>query len=194
MTSADQIKQDLDYVASAVRFHDRPAGVPGIYFLWACIVPVGFALPDFAPGQAGTYWLFASIGGGLLSWWLAERDARHCGILDAALGRRHGFHWLVGGVAFVLTALPLMAGRADPAMTVSTFLLVSGLLYALAGVHLDRGMLWSGLLMMAAYAVLVLFAPPYTWTITGVAIGLAMAWAGHTARRARVAAGCDESA
>ena len=45
-----------------------------------------------------------------------------------------------------------------------------------------------------AYAVLVLFEPPYTWTITGIAIGLALAWAGVGARRARIVAGCDESA
>lgn len=194
MTTADQLKQDLDYVASAVRYHDRPAGIPAIYFLWAVLVPVGFALPDFAPELAGPYWLVASIGGGLLSWWLAIRDARTCGIRDAALGRRYGFHWLVGGVAFLLCALPLVTGRGDIDMVVSSFLLVSGLLYALAGVHLDRGMLGSGLLMLAAYGVLVLFAPPYTWTITGVAIGLAMAWAGVAARRARAAAGCDEGA
>lgn len=194
MTSADQLKQDLDYVASAVRYHERPAGVPAIYFLWACIVPVGFALPDFAPRFAGPFWFVASLGGGMLSWWLAARDARLYGIHDAALGRRYGFHWLVGGLGFALCALPLLAGRGDPALTVSSFLLVSGLLYALAGIHLDRGMLWSGLLMLAAYAILVLFAPPYTWTITGLAIGVAMAWAGLSARRARVAAGCDEGA
>ena len=194
MTTADQIKQDLDYVASAVRFHDRPAGVPAIYFLWACIIPVGFALPDLAPRYAGPVWLVASLGGGLLSWWLAARHERACGIRDAALGRRHGYHWLVGGFAFLLCALPLFAGRADVDATVSSFLLVTGLMYALAGIHLDRGMLGSGLMMMTAYAVMVLFQPPYTWTITGLAIGLALAWAGVGSRRARIAAGCDESA
>ena len=194
MTSADQIKQDLDYVASAVRRHEHPLGPPAIYFLWALLVPVGFALPDFAPRSAGAYWFFAGIGGGLLSWWLAERDARRCGLMDAALGRRYGFHWLVGGLAFALCALPLVLGRGDPAAAVSSFLLVSGLLYALAGVHLDRGMLWSGLLMLGAYGVLVVFAPPYTWTITGIAIGLAMGWAGLSARRVRLVAGCDASA
>ena len=81
-----------------------------------------------------------------------------------------------------------------PDATVSSFLLVTGLMYALAGIHLDRGMLGSGLMMMTAYAVMVLFQPPYTWTITGLAIGLALAWAGVGSRRARIAAGCDESA
>ena len=42
MSSADQIQQDLDYVASAVRRQDRATGVPSIYFLWAgmCAAPV----------------------------------------------------------------------------------------------------------------------------------------------------------
>ena len=59
MSSADQIQQDLDYVASAVRRQDRATGVPSIYFLWAGIVLVGFALPDFRPQYAGAFWFVA---------------------------------------------------------------------------------------------------------------------------------------
>ena len=185
MTSADQIKQDLDYVASAVRRQDRSTGVPAIYFLWAGIVLVGFALPDLAPRYAGGFWFAAGIGGGLLSWWLGERDARRTGINDVALGRRYGMHWLVAGLGFLLSALPIMTGRADIGLGASNFLLVAGLAYAMAGVHLERPLLWSGLLMLATYAVLILFAPPYTWTIAGVAIAIALAWAGVAARRSR---------
>ena len=185
MTSAEQLKQDLDYVASAVRRQDRCSGVPEIYFLWAAIVLAGFALPDFAPRYAGPFWLAAGIGGGLLSWWLGERDARRNGVYDVALGRRHGYHWLIGGIGFVLCALPMLGGRAEIGSVVSNFLLVAGLVYALAGVHLERPLLFSGLLMLAAYAVLVVFAPPYVWTITGVVIALSLVWAGLWARRDR---------
>ena len=59
--SPDRLQQDLDYVAAAVRRHDASLGVPAIYFLWAVLVPVGFALPDLAPGIAGPYWLVAGI-------------------------------------------------------------------------------------------------------------------------------------
>jgi hypothetical protein len=187
MTSADRIKQDLDYVASAVRRRDRPVGVPGIYFLWAAIVLVGFSLPQFAPELAGPFWLAAGIGGGLLSWWLGERDARRSGVMDAELGRRHGMHWILGGVGFVLSALPMVTGMVDPGMGGANFLLVAGLVYALAGVHLERPLVWSGLLMLGAYAVLVLFSPPYAWPITGVVIAVALAWAGIAAARARKA-------
>lgn len=183
MTSADQIRDDLDYVASAVRRQEQFAGIPAIYFLWAAIVPVGFALPEFVPEAAGAFWFVAGIGGGLLSWWMAERHARRHGINDRATGMRHGLHWLIVGAAFLLSALPLMTGRGTD-LTVANFLLVAGLAYALAGVHLQRPMLWSGLLMLAAYGVLVLFSPPYAWTITGVVIGISLALAGLSARRA----------
>ena len=181
--SPDRLQQDLDYVVAAVRRHDTSLGVPTIYFLWAVLVPVGFALPDLAPGAAGPYWLVAGIGGGLLSWWLAVRDARRAGINDTADGRRHGLHWLVGGIGFLVCWLPVLRG-APIEMAVGNFLLVAGLVYALAGVHLERPLLWSGLVMLAAYVVLTVFALPYTWTITGLAIGVSLAWAGLSAVRA----------
>ncbi|MFP7722995.1 hypothetical protein [Lysobacter sp. A3-1-A15] len=182
--TTQRIQQDLDYVATAVRRHDQPLGVPAIYFLWAVLVPVGFALPDFAPRIAGPYWLVAGFGGGLLSWWLGARDARRTGINDTTDGWRHGLHWLVGGLGFLLCTLPGIVGRIPFSEAVPNFLLVAGLVYALAGVHLERPLLWSGLVMLAAFAVLTVFALPYTWTMTGVAIGLSLAWAGWSAQRA----------
>ena len=185
MTSAEQIKQDLDYVASAVRRHERPLGPAAVYFLWALLVPIGFALPDFAPRSAGAYWFFAGIGGGLLSWWLSCREARRCGVQDAELAGRITLHWLIAGAGFVLCGLPMMTGQVDPAVGVHSYMLVAGLVYTLAGVHLLRPMLWIGSLMLAAYAVLVVASPPYAWTITGVVIAIGLAWAGIAARAGR---------
>jgi hypothetical protein len=191
MTNADRLQQDLDYVATAVRRRDQPQGLPAIYFLWAAIILVGFALPDFAPRQAGVFWFVAGIGGGLFSWWYGARDARRRGVNDSVLGRRYGYHWLVAGLAFVLAALPAALGRVELEIGVANFLLVAGIVYALAGVHLERPLLFSGLLMLAAYAVLVIAAPPYAWTITGVAIALSLAWAGFSVPRQRPGAGED---
>lgn len=188
MAATDHIKTDLDYIANAVRRQDPALGVPAIYFLWALIVLLGFALPDFAPRWAGPFWFVTGVGGGLLSWWLGYRDGLKSGINDIALGRRHGYHWLIAGVGFVLVALPAIAGRVEIQMVVPNFLLIAGLVYALAGVHLERPQLPSGLLMLAAYVVLVVFNPPYTWTVTGMVIALALGWAGISSRRARAAA------
>lgn len=187
MTHNDQLQQDLAYVAAAVRRRDQPVGAPSIYFLWALLTLVGFALPDMRPQAAGAYWLVAGVGGGLLSRWLGARDARRHGIRDTGLGRRYAWHWLIAGAGFLLCGLTMALGRVDPLIASGNFLLVAGLSYAFAGVHLNRPMLWSGLLMLVAYAVLVAFAPPYTWTITGVVIALSLLWSGLSAQRAREA-------
>lgn len=185
MTHQDRILRDLDYVASVVRRGGACAGIPAIYFLWAAIIAIGFSLADFAPRHAGPFWLVAGIGGGTLSWFLGARDARRSGISDTAAGRRHGLHWMIGGVAFLLCVLPAATGRVAPDLGVANFLLVAGILYALAGVHLERPLLWSGLLMLAAYVVLVLFSPLYLWTITGLVVAAALLWAGFSVRRQR---------
>ena len=99
MSPSDSLKQDLQYVASAVQHRDRSPGVPAVYFLWASIVLIGFALPDLAPRFAGPFWLVASIGGGLLSCNLGRRDAQRNGVIDAELGRRHGFTGWSAGLA-----------------------------------------------------------------------------------------------
>lgn len=183
MNHPESVREDLEYVASAVRREDRPLCNPAIYFLWAVLVPIGFALADFAPRLAGAYWFVAGIGGGVLSWWLGARADRHCGVNNRALGRRYGLHWLIAAIGFMLAALPMATGLIDPANGASLFLLVGGLTYALAGVHLDRGILPSGMLMLAAYVALLLFHPPYVWTLAGIIIAISLAWTAFNARR-----------
>lgn len=182
MTHPEQIKQDLNFIASAVRREDAPKGLPSIYFLWAVLVSVGFALPDFAPQLAGPYWFIAGIGGGLLSWYLGGRAERKAGISDKALGRRYALHWTLGGVGFLLCMLPAVMGHVPFGAIVSNYLLVGGLVYALAGVHLERPLLWSGLVMLAGYVALNVFSVPYVWTATGLLIGLSLFAAGLSSR------------
>lgn len=184
MSPSDSIKQDLQYVANVVRHRDRSPGVPAIYFLWAFIVLVGFSMPDIAPRYASIFWLVAGTVGGLLSWYLGHRDALKNGVIDSELGRRHGFHWLAGGVAFLAVALPVMVGRADMVHTANSFMLVAALLYTLAGIHLERPLLWSGGVMFVAYAVLVVYNPPHAWTFAGIATAISLAWAGISTQRA----------
>ncbi|SFK49956.1 hypothetical protein [Lysobacter sp. cf310] len=179
----DELQSNLDYVARAVRHHERSPGVPAIYFLWALLVLIGFCLPDWAPRIAAPYWFFAGIGGGLLSVWLGMRHGRRNGVIDRESGRRYGYHWLVAGVAFLLTGLPIALGRVEIYAGVANFLLIGGTAYALAGVHLDRPILWSGLIMYVAYAAMMLFSPPYAWTFAGIATAASLTWAGMSALR-----------
>jgi hypothetical protein len=182
MTTPHQIKEDLEFVASTVRRQDRPSGVPEIYYLWAPIVAVGFFLPDFKPNWSGAYWLIAGIGGGLLSWFLGERASKRWGVYDAELGRRIGWHWTIGGVGFVLAALPMVMQRVDPTIGAANYLLLAGLAYAFAGVHFDWRLLWSGVIMFIGYAILIVFPMPYVWTATGGVIALSLIWAGLSSR------------
>lgn len=191
MTDVNKLQSDLDYISSAVRADATAGGIPALYFLWAALIAVGFSLPDFAPQLAGIYWLFAGIGGGLFSWWLGARQSRRDGINNARLGKRYGLHWALASAAFLLCFLPLMLGRVSPEMGGANFLLVTGIAYGLAGVHLERPLLWCGMLMLAAYGVMVALMPPYTWTITGITVGIALCWAGLS-RRAAIRAGRDQ--
>lgn len=183
MSTSSSARDDLDYVVSVVRRHGDDSQTPGIYVLWAAIVLVGFALPDFAPTWAGPYWFVAGTLGGLASWWLGTRKSRAAGIHDRDLDRRYGMHWLVTGIAFVLAALPMMTGAIDMTRGASLFLLVGGLAYTLAAVHLERGTLWSGIVMLVAYVALLLFQPPYVWTISGIVIAASLIVAAWQARR-----------
>ncbi len=185
MTHPDQLRDDLRYIANTLHRRERMLGTPSIYFLWAAIILVGFTLPDIAPHRAGWYWLVAGIGGGLLSMWLGDRDDRNRGDHDREAGRRFGLHWAIGGAAYLLLALPMATGRIPPQEASQYFLFLTGLLYALAGLHLLRPMLLPGLVMMASFALMMLWRPPYTWTITGVLIAASLAWAGWATLRAR---------
>lgn len=185
MNTTEQIHHNLDYVAAAVRRRDPDLGTPSIFALWTVLVLVGFALPDFAPQAAGAYWFVAGIGGGLLSWWLGERDKRRRGLNDRQLGKRYGLHWGIAGLAYFLTALPMFVHGPSNAAAAG-FLLTTGIVYSLAGVHLVRALLWSGLLAFAGYVALITLSLPYAWTITGVLIAAGLAISGILAAKARV--------
>jgi hypothetical protein len=169
MASLDNLREDLDYVAGAVR-RDDVTSVPIILVLWGVLIPVGFALADFAPRWCGLYWLVASIAGGCATALISKRTMRLRGQVDRELGRRHGLHWLVMGAAFVLFGASLATGHMDVRSTVPIWLLLSGMGYTLAGLHLDRdrALLPSGLIMFGGYAALVWLPLPYVWTTTGL--------------------------
>ena len=184
MTTRDQLKDDLDYVSRAVRHNDASRGEPLLYVFWAVAVLVGFASADFAPRYTGPYWLVVGIGGGLFSGWYGARQQRLRGIRNRSEGKRWGLHWLVGGIAFFLTALPMFTGAIDPKHGAPQFLLTTGIVYGLAGVHLDRPLLWCGLIALAGYAALLLLHLPYAWTATGVVMAACLLLAAYFTARA----------
>ena len=186
MTRTEQLQQDLDYIRSAVRRREQPVGIPALFVFWAVAVFLGFAAADFAPRIAGLYWLVVGIGGGGFSWWMGERDDRKRGVRDVEQGKRYGLHWVVGGIGYFLTALPMLAhGFSNDAA--AGFLLTTGIVYGLAGVHLERPLLWCGLLAFAGYVALVAWRLPYAWTMTGALMAACLLLAAVFAARARAA-------
>ena len=80
--------------------------------------------------------------------------------------------------AVIFLAVPLIA---EGSITASSFgklvTLILALGYFLAGLHLERSFGWVSLAMLLGYAVLLL-APAFSWTITGVLVAPAMTAAG----------------
>ena len=183
MTTGDRVREDLQYVTGAVRRAERDDGPANIYLMWAVLIAIGFALPDFRPQWSGPYWLIAGPGGAAASAWLGKRHSERCGIRDADFFRRWTYHWLLGGfMGWLLVFMPVATGRIDAPAGVANLLLVLGLTYVLAGVHLQRPLLWSGIIMWAGYAALSMFDLPYVWTTTGLIVAASMLLAALTAR------------
>ena len=70
----------------------------------------------------------------------------------------------------IFLSVPLIAGGSVALADFGKMvLLIIALAYFLAGVHLERPLIWIGVLMLSGY-ILLLFNPPYAWTILGLVI------------------------
>ena len=113
--------------------------------------------------------------------------------LSGLLVLGYGGFYAIGAYTFALlnhyyglgfwTCLPL-AGLVSAA---AGFLLTTGIVYGLAGVHLERPLLWCGLLAFAGYVALVVWRLPYAWTMTGALMATCLLLAAVFAARARAA-------
>ncbi len=173
MSDDRDLGRDIRYVRDVVEHADAPTGPAGIYLFWAAATLVGFALIDLRPDSVGTYWMVVFPVGWLFSGWLARRHSKSLGQADNRLCRQHAVHWLIM-FGFVGLAALLPARGLIPWQSLGpTVLLSVSLAYILAALHLDRRLVWPGLLMVGGYVVL-LFEPAFSWTIVGamVAAGL----------------------
>jgi hypothetical protein len=174
MASLNELQQDLDYVAGAVRRNaSRPR--PRIYLLWAVLLPVGFCINDFAPLHSGLYWLIASPLGVFLSFRLARADAERDGVRDEDRASRAGWHWLTVLAAYFLFGAALASGHGDWRSAAPTWMLIAALGNTLAGIHLSRELLWTGVVLFLGYAVLVWLPVPHIWTAIGLILGAGLA-------------------
>jgi len=168
-----QLQSDLSYVRDVVQRSDRVKSPHSIYYFWAVVSLVGFAIVDYAPQQAGLFWAIAGPGGWLLSALLGRAHARKTGALNRRLGLRYGAHWagLLGAIFLLMFGVAQGAWSVDSAAHL--ILLVLALTYFLAGLHLDRALMWVSLILAGGYLALFYVTGP-VWTITGIAVAIGL--------------------
>jgi hypothetical protein len=186
MDNLDVLRGDLGFVRGALDASTRYSSPSAMYFLWAALVAIGFSLVDIRPDLVPKYWVVAGPAGFLASAYLGWRHARRIGQKSAADGRRHLLHW---GAVLVVIALAVLLGivTALPSNALLTaILLLLSLGYFTAGLHLDRFLLWVGL-VMAAGAVVVTVVSLYAWTALGIALAASLTVGGIRNGRSREA-------
>ena len=177
MTRMEKVRSDLSYVRSIVDRRDTTCSPPAIYFLWAAICLVGFALYDHARHAVPFYWSIAGPAGGVLSFFLGWQWSRKRGQSSARIGRYHALHW-TGMMAAVFLLVPLgVTGLMESEGLARAILIILALGYYTAGIYLVRSFLWIGLVMTAGYVALFFF-DSFTWTAVGVLVAVSLVWAG----------------
>ena len=169
-----KLEEDVSFVRQAVEQRDEGQyRYLGITVLWAVIIAAGYALNDFAMEYAPVYWMVAPAAGFLVSLGLGTRQERKRGLFRSGLGARNALHWgciFFGGVAVMSIAF---SHRFDGWVIGQLFALLSGAVFFLGGLHLDRRTLWPGVLLICGSAA-VDHIPAWPWTIVGLATAAAL--------------------
>jgi hypothetical protein len=183
MTDPRTVHEDLRYVRSVVHRADATGNPAIVYFLWAAITFVGYAIIDFFPEKSGLFWMVAGPLGGVLSGVLAWREARSAGQESSRDGRVHSLYW-TGMMFAILLVIPLrIVGLVSIEALPRIVLLIVAFAYYAMGIFEDRKMLWVGMLVGAAYVLSIALRDfQYVWTITAACVAAGLVAAGIAAR------------
>jgi hypothetical protein len=134
------------------------------------------------PERTGFCWMIMGPLGGILSGVLGSRASRALGQDSRREGTLHGLHW-VGMMVAILLLIPLITTRAvSVAELPRIILLLVALSYYLAGVHVDRRLLWVSAAVGGCYLLTVYERDlPRLWTITAAALAASLVAAGIVA-------------
>lgn len=170
----EKLEADIAFLREAVgeRNKQRYTSIT-ISILWAIIVAIGSILNDFALQYAGWYWLGAPIVGFFVSFYLGHRASRECGTLSQTDGRKHAVHW--GSLFFIFLAVLSIAytHNINGWVIGQILVLISGIGWFFAGLHLDKRFLYPGIVMIIGAAA-VDFLSPYPWTAIGFAFSASL--------------------
>ncbi len=197
MSDASQLQDDLHFVRETVVRREASRHRPNaVYWVWAAYVLIGYTLIDFAPAVSGWFFMIGGVAGGILSAWAGRRYAQVLGEIDRRRRRTIGWHFGGGIVLSVVFSFALAAvipeirnNRAGQVLVV-----MIGLVYFLAGLHIDPNFLWIGPILMVG-GVLVGLVPRYGWTCLGaiIAVSLVLPTLFPALRKARDAAPSTEA-
>jgi hypothetical protein len=172
----EQFAQDLHFVREAVEtsraVHYRSMAIP---LLWAVVILVGFTINNFGQlATVGLYWAIVSPIAGIASGWLGMRAERSAGVQsDRVHGSRQTLHWLTIFFGFFAVAAITASHGMDGRLAGQLMTLVFGIVYFLGGLHLDARFLFPGLAAIAGSAAIDHLGP-YSWTIVGAVIAMAL--------------------
>ena len=172
--SHQQYAEDVSFIRHTIEHRDRTHNSPmAIAVLWAGILIVGFALIDFNRHLVPWFWAIASPAGAILSAKIGYRAVLATGVTERGQGMRHAMHWPVVFLASGAVLAIVTTHQLPPAVYGPLFTLISGIVWFLGGVHLDRRFLAPGAMLIIGSAV-VNHLGPYPWTILGLAIAIAL--------------------
>lgn len=150
---------NLMYVKQILQAAEGPNNYPSIYFLWGCIVFAGYAIAEYRIDLISAYWLLAAPLGMLASAWLGRRHDHSSGQQDSRVGSQYMQHFSLIMV-FIFTAM--FSGEYK------SILLLIGLGYCLAGLHIDRLMFAIGTLALMTFIAIQLGLIPSNLFLGGI--------------------------
>ncbi len=162
-----QMEQDLDFVRNVLDRSTPPATIRSIYLFWAAAMLIGMPLGDLRPEWMPWFWMTVGPCGWLVSAVLGYQHSKRHGQRDSDLGRKQAAHW--GAMVLILSMVALLPykGLMEWEVMGPIAMLMLALTYCLAAIHFGRILLVPAVMFALGYAIL-LFSPPYPWTIVGL--------------------------
>jgi hypothetical protein len=169
-----QYAEDITFVRQAVESRNRlHYGSVAVAVLWGIMIMIGFALSDFNYRLVPWFWTLGGTAAALLTWRMDYRAVRATGVTEHGQRLRNAMHWPIIFVAAVPIFLMVSKYQLPSSSIGPLFALISGIVWYLGGVNLDRRFLAPGAMMIIGSG-LIPYLGPYPWTMLGVATGLVL--------------------
>jgi hypothetical protein len=168
MTQSDQIREDLHFVRQVVAGNGQ-FRFTAPYYIWAVYCLIGYCLLDINVHWANWFFLIGWFPAGMAIGIARRLWVQKHGELNESLTKKARQHFMFGGLLSLAAVFGLaicVPGFQGP-MTGQVAVILSGIIYFLAGVHFDRSFLWLGPVVIVG-GIVVGFVPHHGWSALGV--------------------------